>query len=321
MTKATSIPQSVFQSTRPMRGATEAIDGLVLIGAISIHAPHAGRDRSNNALLRENKNFNPRAPCGARLPPFPQTLLPQGFQSTRPMRGATTEGGPRYSRPRHFNPRAPCGARRAGYYRRISMAKFQSTRPMRGATTTLSTALLPQGFQSTRPMRGATKNAFRRADGKQFQSTRPMRGATWAEDVNGKHIQFQSTRPMRGATPTAPTPSLSRSYFNPRAPCGARPGPTGHRAGVGGISIHAPHAGRDFFNFMPIFWHRHFNPRAPCGARPCGVPCTLPPAGYFNPRAPCGARLSCSRPLARRRLFQSTRPMRGATALYWYLSG
>ena len=170
-----------------------------------------------------------------------------------------------------------------------------------------------------------------------------MRGATWAEDVNGKHIQFQSTRPMRGATPTAPTPSLSRSYFNPRAPCGARPGPTGHRAGVGGISIHAPHAGRDFFNFMPIFWHRHFNPRAPCGARPCGVPCTLPPAGYFNPRAPCGARLSCSRPLARpllfqstrpmrgatpalpalwmRRLFQSTRPMRGATALYWYLSG
>ena len=37
--------------------------------------------------------FNPRAPCGAR--PFQTVTIQQGvylFQSTRPMRGATTNG-------------------------------------------------------------------------------------------------------------------------------------------------------------------------------------------------------------------------------------
>ena len=34
----------LFQSTRPMRGATVAFVGPVVVGGISIHAPHAGRD-------------------------------------------------------------------------------------------------------------------------------------------------------------------------------------------------------------------------------------------------------------------------------------
>ena len=180
MTKATSIPQSVFQSTRPMRGATEAIDGLVLIGAISIHAPHAGRDRSNNALLRENKNFNPRAPCGARLPPFPQTLLPQGFQSTRPMRGATTEGGPRYSRPRHFNPRAPCGARLCGKVFLFREFHFNPRAPCGARQVMPQPPTWPQSFQSTRPMRGATllvsvfKNMFKHFNPRAPCGARPL---------------------------------------------------------------------------------------------------------------------------------------------------
>ena len=40
-------------------------------------------------------NFNPRAPCGARLSIMPRLFLALGFQSTRPLRGATaaTESG------------------------------------------------------------------------------------------------------------------------------------------------------------------------------------------------------------------------------------
>ena len=36
---------SVFQSTRPMRGATLLGNGVTFAEKISIHAPHAGRDR------------------------------------------------------------------------------------------------------------------------------------------------------------------------------------------------------------------------------------------------------------------------------------
>ena len=100
-----------------------------------------------------------------------------------------------------------------------------------------------------------------------FQSSRPVWGATLlAWTTNLDRCKFQSARPIRGATrPTLMVRYIS-SYFNPRAPCGARP-----------TTPRRPRA------------DRYFNPRAPCGAR------QLPSMWsgqkvYFNPRAPCGAR-------------------------------
>ena len=43
--------------------------------------------------------------------------------------------------------------------------------------------------------------------------------------------------------------STPSSYFNPRAPCGARRGPDDRFHGYTMISIHAPHAGRDFGDY------------------------------------------------------------------------
>ena len=60
---------------------------------ISIHAPHAGRDGARSACVMAFSHFNPRAPCGAR-PATPSEKPPSnGFQSTRPMRGATGSCG------------------------------------------------------------------------------------------------------------------------------------------------------------------------------------------------------------------------------------
>jgi len=100
---------------------------------ISIHAPLAGRDAAKAAGIYGTRNFNPRAPCGARLPPLAAPPCYTGFQSTRPLRGATFPpiaaqvasgisihaplagrdgGGVRQSfYSNDFNPRAPCGAR------------------------------------------------------------------------------------------------------------------------------------------------------------------------------------------------------------------
>ena len=103
--------------------------------------------------------------------------------------------------------------------------------------------------------------------------------------------------------------------FNPRAPCGAR---------------------RSRFS-VAFPTETHFNPRAPCGARPAAPPYRASSSQRdFNPRAPCGARqlkpsssplafsISIHAPHAGRdghysrdgamdKIFQSTRPMRGAT--------
>ncbi len=104
----------MFQSTRPVRGATGVLRRRHQSYSVSIHAPRAGRDHRTEYVQKPcNPCFNPRAPCGAR----PIVLLPSRkirlFQSTRPVRGATSRHRLVNSKHLSFNPRAPCGARPA----------------------------------------------------------------------------------------------------------------------------------------------------------------------------------------------------------------
>ena len=59
------IGMSIFQSTRPLRGGTEAAQGVNTIRAISIHPSLAGRDRLPDQSRWKWRYFNPPAPCGA----------------------------------------------------------------------------------------------------------------------------------------------------------------------------------------------------------------------------------------------------------------
>ena len=101
----------LFQSTRPLRGAT-CLEGIInLLGRISIHAPLAGRDSPSIRMTSAPSYFNPRAPCGARH--FDGDALhvwmcisihaPLAGRDCGPTGPAKEEG--------NFNPRAPCGAR------------------------------------------------------------------------------------------------------------------------------------------------------------------------------------------------------------------
>ena len=173
------------------------------------------------------------------------------------------------SRCTDFDPRAPCGAR---HVRPVSLRlrrSFQSTRPVWGATLQVAQAIKGYAlFQSTRPVWGATLRRGSHSSSTPFQSTRPVWGATFvtltmtcsdyisihaprvgrdgdAAHAAGEKTAFQSTRPVWGATACCGRRRLIAAYFNPRAPCGARPSqPLTASACV------------------------YFNPRAPCGARP-----------------------------------------------------
>ena len=124
-----------FQSTRPMRGATQHGECFRFFSHVSIHAPHAGRDPARYILGGHPQCFNPRAPCGARpILPAVGAAFPM-FQSTRPMRGATY-----------------------AFEVSVGSLRFQSTRPMRGATVLPALLQWIEMFQSTRPMRGATSD-------------------------------------------------------------------------------------------------------------------------------------------------------------------
>ena len=83
---------------------------ITLHVAISIHAPHAGCDpfktvRSERLLL---------------------------FQSTHPMRGATSPSGMRLTRRSNFNPRTPCGVRRCQMFIKSNRLRISIHAPHAG---------------------------------------------------------------------------------------------------------------------------------------------------------------------------------------------
>ncbi len=229
-----------------MRGATAKRPIGSRIARISIHAPHAGRDCQ--AAHREPycTNFNPRAPCGARL----DVLFLHALTRC------------------DFNPRAPCGARRFRYVTVAFVWSFQSTRPMRGATFYILPTMRARDISIHAPHAGRDAGdkyitgsncisihaPLAGCDVEHIQHTvwfspyfnpRAPCGARQGDHLGGTPLRAISIHaPHAGRDRCRRSDRRGKYYFNPRAPCGAR----------------------RFSLRLRFCWH-YFNPRAPCGAR------------------------------------------------------
>ena len=152
------LDSSMFQSTLPMRGATErnrvghgpgrvsihaphagsdfkAMRVQVWYCSVSIHAPHAGSDSNVGCALGDLVDVSihaPHAGSDSRVGAHHRPHNP--FQSTLPMRGATPSSSRSRTTRRGFNPRSPCGERPGQSDGVSGIDEFQSTLPMRGAT-------------------------------------------------------------------------------------------------------------------------------------------------------------------------------------------
>ena len=168
-----------FQSTLPLRGATISSISFNSKEGISIHAPLTGSDSALSEYRRVMLYFNPRSPYGERLQSNDRHRLSWGFQSTLPLRGATTASNPV-----------------------INGLKFQSTLPLRGAT---HRPMMPNGdkeFQSTLPLRGATNRPKMPIQPPRFQSTLPLRGATKSYRLFLDHGSISIHAPLTGSDPS-----------------------------------------------------------------------------------------------------------------------
>ena len=174
---------------------------IAYINGISIHAPRVGRDGAQKLRGGYHYDFNPRAPCGARL-----------------------SCGSHQHRHRHFNPRAPCGARPATAQQRPAQAAFQSTRPVWGATCSLPRKSWVSIYFNPRAPCGARHEICPFAFGRHSISIHAPRVGRdclpavylWAWVVISIHA------PRVGRDETKRKKKGAKKYFNPRAPCGAR---------------------------------------------------------------------------------------------------
>ena len=256
---------------------------------VSIHAPRAGRDVQVQGKHGVYTSFNPRAPCGARLDisnPFILYLT--------------------------VSIHAPHAGRDQYLVEKLNKAEVSIHAPRAGRDDDAGAGHMHYPRFNPRAPCGARRylsgsSQYRRG----FNPRAPCGARRTYEITKSRERRFNPRAPCGARQGDAgllrPPPR-----FNPRAPCGARPAAIqypGNRIRfqftrpVRGatsaapydhlplcVSIHAPHAGRDSRRF------------GNCTERRC-----------FNPRAPCGVRLTVTKDEPSFYVFQSTRPMRGAT--------
>ena len=172
-----------------------------MVTIISIHAPHTGRD---HGLQR-------------------QLLRQEGFQSTRPIRGATpflyTLPLPRL----YFNPRAPYGARLIAGNRFTVFSSISIHAPHTGRDILYRVLCLRHPISIHAPHTGRDTEFF----------------------INIKSLRISIHAPHTGRDSSMRAGDSGPGYFNPRAPYGARHYQVQGRQQRVYISIHAPHTGRD----------------------------------------------------------------------------
>ena len=173
---------------------------------ISIHAPLTGSDPTDILQSDTIWDFNPRSPYGERLISAIFSSFMISFQSTLPLRGATTRrgtaggnkkfqstlplrGATQYSRPRkgnppYFNPRSPYGERLYFPVLRLLWTGFQSTLPLRGATVGIDIfCCLFTYFNPRSPYGERLDMAKATYSCKRFQSTLPLRCLLYTSDA------------------------------------------------------------------------------------------------------------------------------------------
>ena len=258
---------SQFQSTHSLRSATSA----EVVGAVA------------------RPGFNPRTPCGVRLP-------------------VAGERGLNHS----FNPRTPCGVRQEEIENNKHDKRFQSTHSLRSATvkhglsvlefmvsihallaecdSTLSCPLsMRRRFNPRTPCGVRPCAELKFFKWQRFQSTHSLRSAT-EEIENNKHDKrFQSTHSLRSAT------KIENDHLVMVI-----------------VSIHALLAECDHYSQGQkdkeiVSIHALL---AECDSR---SPHPIQQSPGFNPRTPCGVRLPQMKPRFVEGWFQSTHSLRSAT--------
>ena len=287
---------SIFQSTLPLRGATRVHvrDAVLDLDVISIHTPLAGSDFDHRFRCFRTCAISIHTPLAGSDIRRSRSISPKPISIHTPLAGSDRARTDRWSR------------------QRISIHT-----PLAGSDFGFDSRAQCRWYFNPHSPCGERRAVYRQ--------TAP------------KPTEFQSTLPLRGATRRRRIPSPTSVNFNPHSPCGERPGRPVRRSVQYDISIHTPLAGSDQCPQPGDRRDSYFNPHSPCGerladqrliSRTLDISIHTPLAGSdlpvssimskpsdFNPHSPCGERHQAQQQVDQAQQFQSTLPLRGATAM------
>ena len=147
-------------------------------------------------------------------------------------------------------------------------------------------------FQSTLPLRGATRRRRPVPSGLAISIHTPLAGSDLAGHAGIAGTGISIHTPLAGSDSFTPL-SLEKEEISIHTPlAGSDRNVTVFVCGLYAISIHTPLAGSDYAARVVHGEHVDFNPHSPCGERP-----------------------NHSRSIQQSLTFQSTLPLRGATAV------
>ena len=191
-------------------------------------------------------DFNPRSPYGERPPCAPGVPSITLFQSTLPLRGATT-----------FDLASTPSAR------------FQSTLPLRGATSQVRGVKNDQFISIHAPLTGSDPVCSSIVRFKSdFNPRSPYGERQVYNTAKDRMPRISIHAPLTGSDRRLRPAECGIANFNPRSPYGERLIMGGLVLSKWLISIHAPLTGSDNCSAPCSFLLSDFNPRSPYGERP-----------------------------------------------------
>ena len=238
---------------------------------ISIHAPRVGSDVYIQACIRTGTQF----------------------QSTLPVWGATPSTAREGIGAWDFNPRSPCGERLGLEMPEYILLRISIHAPRVGSDVkTRYNALQNRYISIHAPRVGSDTGIVHRNAALTVISIHAPRVGSDAciLALRSGVILFQSTLPVWGATGGMSSSQRCPLNFNPRSPCGERPGQIEASFTSISISIHAPRVGSDGQPCRRCFGNGGFQSTLPVWGATAPQSRNASRTLNFNPRSPCGER-------------------------------
>ena len=261
---------ALFQSTRPLRGATWILSFITsFLEYFNPRAPCGARLASAGTPCKEVCHFNPRAPCGARLLGLQCGELDIYFNPRAPC-GARPRNAGGNDCMDDFNPRTPCGVRRWMFGRMAAYLPISIHAPLAGCDERLSNIFDQIKISIHAPLAGCDSWRLCAQHSDRYFNPRTPCGVRRRRPrrISEQKSAFQSTHPLRGATMEREPQPAQAGHFNPRTPCGVRPCGRCTRSACATFQSTHPLRGATLQVAQAVQRTQDFNPRTPCGVRP-----------------------------------------------------